>query len=73
MKSERKKNFRLYAMIFVSLFAIAILISGVNALMNDEWETRVLGEGGVHGPGGVHGEGGIHGPGGVHGEGGVHG
>jgi hypothetical protein len=79
MKTERKMKPRHYAMIFMTLFALIIIIAGVSALTNDDWETLahgedgVHGEGGVHGPGRVHGEGGVHGPGGVHGEGGVHG
>ena len=73
MRTERKIRTRHYVMIFVSLFALVILIAGASAQTDDGWETRAHGEDGVHGEGGVHGPGGVHGEGGVHGPGGVHG
>ena len=55
MKTGRKIKTKHYVMIFVSLFALLILIVGVSAQTNNGWETRAHGEGGVHGEGGIHG------------------
>jgi len=49
MKTERKMKPSHFAMIFMTLFALVIIIASVSALTDDDWETLAHGEGGVHG------------------------